>query len=143
MLLQMLRSRIGTLSLLDPPETRVRLRCYFHRTQRIAETEGAAGCDNRSTRMGGRPSRSLLMTVPCIVRLDFAGGTGHRWTVGLSLPAPHSYRSRTTAKSDAKRSFRRPPASGGQRHDRALGTTEEADNKSVEANLHGELGRFA
>src|SRR6516162_6038005 len=50
---------------------------------------------------------------------------------------------RTTAKSMAQRSFRHPPASGGERHDRALGTTEETDNKSVEANLHGERGRFA
>src|SRR6476620_4864967 len=72
--------------------------------------------------------------------------------VGTSLPVTHSYQSRivtrsdqslTTEKSVAQRSFRHPPASGGERHDRAPGTAEEADDKSVEADLHGERGGSA
>src|SRR5262245_43844332 len=54
------------------------------------------------------------MAVPCVVTLDFAGGSGHRWTVWQFVPVTHSHQSRITAKSVAQRSFRRhPPASGG------------------------------
>src|SRR5215510_14914716 len=53
------------------------------------------------------------MTVPCVVRLDFAGGTGHRWMVGLSLPATHSYQARTQRRASRSIHFAiRPPAEG-------------------------------
>jgi hypothetical protein len=47
---------------------------------------------------------AFLMAVPCVVTLDFAGGSGHR-LLGTSLPVTHSYQTRTTAKSVAQRSF--------------------------------------
>src|SRR5262245_16336081 len=53
------------------------------------------------------------MTVPCVVRLDFAGGTGHRWMVGLSLPATHSYQERTQRRASRSIHFAiRRPAEG-------------------------------
>src|SRR5262249_1658504 len=53
------------------------------------------------------------------------------------------YRARSTDKSIAQLSCRHPPASGRERHDRALGAAEEADDQSVEADLHGERRRPA
>src|SRR5262245_14518940 len=87
--------------------------------------------------------KASLMAVPCVATLDFAGGSDLDGLLGTSLPVTHSCQPRTTAKSVAQRSVRHPPASGRERHDRALGTPEEADDKSVEADLHGEPGRSA
>src|SRR5438093_568080 len=54
------------------------------------------------------------------------------------------YHPRETAKIVA-RGVVIPPSAGQrrERHDRALGATEEADGQSVEADLHGEPGRSA
>src|SRR6266702_5569910 len=66
-----------------------------------------------TSRMAEGHREASLMAVPSVVTLDFAGGSGHRWTVGTSVPVTHSHQSRITAKSVAQRSFRHPPASGG------------------------------
>jgi hypothetical protein len=40
------------------------------------------GLDLEASRMAEGHREASLMAVLCVVTLDFAGGTGHRWTVG-------------------------------------------------------------
>jgi hypothetical protein len=47
---------------------------------------------------------AFLMAVPCVVTLEFAGGSGLDGLLGTSLPVTHSCQPRTTAKSVAQRS---------------------------------------